>query len=65
MGDFDEYRISIALDPNVSGRSCQLDSLIDEECANEAYSLYASENPQSSSMKTATDSALYSSKVPY
>ena len=26
VGDFDEYKISIALDPNVSGRLCQLDS---------------------------------------
>ena len=51
--------VRLVLDPNLSGRWCQMDSQIDEECANEAYSLYVSENPQSQSKKTATTLPLF------
>ena len=56
---FKEYRV---LDLKLSGRRCQLDSKSVKECANEAYSLYVSENPQMQSKKTATDSTLCYSK---
>ena len=46
-------------------QSCRLDSKNDEEWANEAYSLYMSENPQSQSKKTAADFALCGSKGSY